>query len=180
MNVLVPIAHGSESLETITIVNLLRRAQFEVVVASIEIGLVVRGTRAIPLTASALLEDVAAQNFDLIALPGGEEGAKALGRNDTLVHKLHRQRFDKRPYAAICAAPAFVLAPNQLLDGMRATCYPAFREQLSQYVDEPVVVDGLCTTSQGPATAIAFTLSLIEGLAGAEKRDAVAKALLAA
>ncbi|HEY9546761.1 MAG TPA: DJ-1/PfpI family protein, partial [Solimonas sp.] len=59
-------------------------------------------------------------------------------------------------------------------------CYPAFREHLLHWVDQAVVADGHCLTSQGPATAIAFGLTLIEKLAGSEMRQRVAADLLAA
>ncbi len=179
MNVLVPIAHGSESLETVTLVNVLRRGNLKVTVASIEEERQVRGTRDIALVADALFWDVAARDFDAIVLPGGEQGAIALGQHAGLMDKLKRHRLDHRWYGGICAAPALVLAPHELLDGKKATCYPAFRERLIHFVDQPVVVDGHCVTSQGPATAVAFGLKLVEVLAGAAEARKVADGMLA-
>ncbi len=178
MKALIPISHGSESLETVTIVNVLRRAEVEVTVASIEKTPVVDATRGIKLTADALFSEVAHQEFDLIALPGGEQGARALGAHQPLVDKLQQQRLNHRWYGGICAAPALALSPHGLLDGKQATCYPAFRDALLHYVDRPAVVDGHCITGQGPAAAIAFSLALVEALAGSAKRKAVADALL--
>jgi len=180
MNALVPIAHGSESLETIAIVNVLRRAELRVSLASIERGLTVQATRGVTLTADALFADVAGEDFALIALPGGDKGAQALANHAALIEKLRQQRLAHRWTGAICAAPALVLSPNGLLDGKKATCYPSYREHLLHYVDRPVVVDGHCVTSQGPGTAIAFALELVGLLCGAEKRRAVAEGLLAA
>jgi len=179
MNVLVPIATGSESLETVTIVNVLRRAGIEVVIASIEDSPSVLCTRGIALNADALYQDIAARTFDAIILPGGEKGASKLGAHPALMEKIKQQRMDHRWYGGICAAPALALAPHELLDGKQATCYPAFRDQLIHYVDQPVVVDGHCVTSQGPATAIAFGLKLVELLAGADASREVAAAVLA-
>jgi len=180
MNALVVVAHGSESLETVTLVNVLRRAGVTVTVASIEPTLAVEATRGVTLNADARYADVASQDFALIALPGGEKGAQALSAHAGLVEKLKAQRLAHRWIGAICAAPALVLSKHGLLDGKKATCYPAFREQLLHYVDLPVVVDGHCVTSQGPATAIAFGLQLVEVLCGADQRKAVAQGLLAA
>ncbi|HEY0974325.1 MAG TPA: DJ-1 family glyoxalase III [Solimonas sp.] len=179
MNVLVPVAHGSESLETVTMVNILRRADVQVVVASIEDSRQVEGTRGIPLLADALYWDVASRDFDAIIIPGGEKGATALGAHGALMDKVKQQRMAHRWYGGICAAPALTLAPHELLDGKQATCHPAFRDRLIHYVDQPVVVDGHCITSQGPATALAFGLKLVELLAGAAKAREVAKATLA-
>lgn len=176
---LVPMAHGSESLETITIVNVLRRAELEVTLASIEPELDVSGTRGLRLHADKRLLDVLGHRYDLIALPGGEKGAEALGRNAPLVEMLHQQNDAQHWLAAICAAPALTLAPQHLLDHRQATCYPAFRSKLPKFVDHPVVVDGHFVTSQGPATAMVFALTLVELLAGPARRKEVAAALLA-
>lgn len=179
MNVLIPIADGSESLEAVTITNVLRRGGFTVTLAAIGRKTDIKGTRDIPLHADALFDDVASQEFDAIILPGGEAGAAALGAHAPLIDKLKAQRLAHRWFGGICAAPALALAPHGLLDGKQATCYPAFREKLLHWVDQPVVADGHCLTSQGPATAIAFGLALIEKLAGAETRHRVAADLLA-
>lgn len=179
MNALVPIARGSESIETITLVNIMRRAGIKVVMASIESGLSVAGTRDITLTADALFKDVAARDFDLIVLPGGESGAQNLAAHMPVIERLIAQRLAHKWYGAICAAPALVLSPYGLLDGKQATCYPAFRDKLLHFVDQPVVQDGHCITSQGPATAMAFALHLVELLAGADQRRQVTEALLA-
>lgn len=179
MNVLIPIADGSESLETVAIVNVLRRGGVKTTVAAIGGSREVRGTRDITLLADALFADVAGQTFDAIVLPGGEPGARALGAHAPLIDKLKEQRLAHRWFGGICAAPALALAPHGLLDGKQVTCYPAFREQVLHWVDQPVVADGHCITSQGPATAIAFGLTLLEKLAGDAKRKEVASAMLA-
>ena len=44
--------------------------------------------------------------------------------------------------------------------------------------DDAVVVDGQCVTSQGPGTAMAFGLKLVEMAVGAAKAEEIAKALL--
>ncbi|MGH8506728.1 MAG: DJ-1 family glyoxalase III [Stenotrophobium sp.] len=178
MNVLVPIAHGSESLETITLVNVLRRAEIAVCVASIETTLTVKASRSIALTADALFNDVGAQEYDLIVLPGGEIGANNLAACAPLIERLRSQRAAHRWYGAICAAPALTLSPHGLLDGKQATCYPAFKDKLLHFVDQPIVQDGHCVTSQGPGTAMDFALHLVDLLAGAERRRKVAAALL--
>lgn len=176
---LIPVAHGSESLETVTIVNVLRRAEVEVTVASIESEVTVSGTRGIRLHADKRLLDALGHKYDLIALPGGEKGAEAMNRHAPLIEMLQQQDDLKHWLAAICAAPALTLAPHHLLDRRQATCFPAFRSRLPHYVDKPVVVDGHLVTSQGPATAMAFALILVELLLGPVKSREVAAGLLA-
>lgn len=175
---LVVIANGSESLEAVTIINVLRRAAIEVTVAAVGDALTVKASRDILLLATVRHADVAQQNFDLIALPGGEAGAKTLAAHAPLIAQLAEQRRAHRWTAALCASPAFVLAAHGLLDGKQATTFPAFRDALLHYVDMPVVVDGHTITGQGPASAMAFALMCVEKLAGDAKRREVALALL--
>jgi len=94
---------------------------------------------------------------------------------------LEKQKADDKHYAAICAAPAVVLAPNGLLDEIEgATCYPSemFREKLKNPVDNDVAVMGNVTTSKGPGTSLAFALELGEQLYGKEIRDKIQKEML--
>lgn len=179
MNVLIPIADGSESLETVTITNVLRRGGFTVTLAAIGHTTDIKGSRDISLRADTLFDEISGQEFDAIILPGGEAGATALGAHAPLIDKLKAQRLAHRWFGGICAAPALVLAPHGLLDGKQATCYPAFRDRLLHWVDQPVVIDGHCLTSQGPASAMAFGLALIDKMAGTETRQRVAADLLA-
>jgi 4-methyl-5(b-hydroxyethyl)-thiazole monophosphate biosynthesis len=178
MSVLVPIANGSESLETVAIVNVLRRAGIAVTLASIEPTLTVSGTRELKLTADAFFHDVAAREWDAIVLPGGLPGAEALGKHAPLIERLRSQRAAGKLYGGICAAPAVALGRNGLLEGKRATGYPNI-EGIPQRVEDKVVVDGSCVTSQGPGTAIAFGLKLVELMTGAAKAKEVARTMLA-
>lgn len=178
MRILVPMAHGSESLEAVTIINLLRRAGLSVTVASIETETLVNATRDVHILADTAFADLAAQDYEAIILPGGERGAERLAAHAPLIAKLHSQRVAHRWYGAICAAPALTLSPHGLLDGKQATCYPTFRDRLLHFVDQPVVVDGHCITSQGPATALAFALTWVEKLVGIEERKRLSASLL--
>lgn len=180
MQILVPAAHGSESLETVTLVNVLRRADIRVSLASVEDGTALNMTRSICLQADCRFADIQDQTFDAIILPGGENGARALGSHKALIAKLSEQRLAHRWYGGICAAPALSLSPNGLLDGKQATCHPHFREKLLHFVDRPVVIDGHCMTSQGAGTGLEFALTWVETLLGKQAREQVADAILVA
>lgn len=180
MRALVPIANGTEDLEAVTIIDVLRRAQFEVTVASIEHDLTVTLAKGCKLTADAAMSEQRKESFDLIAVPGGSAGAAALAKNKILIELLKHNRANRKWYAAICAAPAMVFAQHDLLEGKRATCFPSFKDQLPRYVDAPVVVDGHCITSQGPGTALAFSLKLVELIQGEEKARKIAESMIAA
>lgn len=66
-------------------------------------------------------------------------GAERLRDSEELIALLREQQAAGRLYAAICAAPAVVLEHHKLLEGLPATCHPAFVEGLSdsQYAPQP-------------------------------------------
>ena len=79
---------------------------------------------------------------------------------------------------AICAAPT-VLAKAGVLNELKGTCYPSCAQALGEsYTDVPVVADGNIITSQGPGTAMLFSLVLVHHFAGEETARNVAKAML--
>jgi 4-methyl-5(b-hydroxyethyl)-thiazole monophosphate biosynthesis len=180
--VLVPIADGTEEIEAVCIIDVLRRAGADVTVASVESALQVTASRGVKIVADVLLEQCRDDTFDLIALPGGIPGAEHL-RDSLLLEKLLQRQFkEDRWYAAICAAPAVVLQPQGLLKKKHATSHPAFMEKLdaARAETERVVVDGRCITSQGPGTALEFALKLVEHLFGSHKAEEVAGPMLVA
>ncbi len=177
---LVPIADGSEDIEAVTIIDVLRRAEVEVTVASVHSHRTITASRKTCIIADALLEESVDQDYDLIALPGGMPGAENLASSALLIDRLRRQRENGQWFAAICAAPGVALAPHGLLDGLAATGHSGFRDTLPDQsrVEERVVVDQNCITSQGPGSAIEFALALVEQVCGKEVRDKVAAPMM--
>ena len=180
--VLVPIADGTEEIEAVCIIDVLRRAEADVTVAAAGNRLQITASRGVNIVADVLLEQCRGKSFDLIVLPGGIPGADNLNASPVLQTLLKEQRKKDRWYAAICAAPAVVLQPQGLLAGKRATSHPAFMDRLDagQAEEQRVVVDGRCVTSRGPGTALEFALTLVELLFGVEKAAEVAGPMLVA
>ncbi len=177
--VLVPLAPGCEELEAVTIIDLLVRANINVVSAGLEVG-PVRCSRGVVIQPDTTLDDALTQDFDMLVLPGGLPGADHLDA-DPRIHALLTTMAAQGKYiAAVCAAPK-VLASHGLLSGKRATAYPGTLENLAlpntTSTNEAVVIDGRIITSRGPGTAMDFTLTLIEILLGNDKRHAVEIAL---
>ncbi len=176
---LVPIADGIEEIESVCIIDVLRRGGAEVTVASVG-DLQVTASRRVKLVADKVIADCAGETFDLIALPGGMPGAEHL-RDCAQLHKmLEDQKEQGLLYAAICASPAVVLGFHGLLDDKKATCHPALADKLKclEKVDSRVVVDGNCITSCGPGTAIEFALELVKHLFGEQRANDVAGPML--
>ncbi len=179
-HVLAVLAEGFEEIEAVTPIDVLRRLDVDVTVASLD-GPVVRGARGIAVQADATLGEVAERVFDLIILPGGMPGAANLAASDLLADMLKKQHSEGRMIAAICAAPAVVLHPLGLLDDEKVACYPAFQRRLDEAnrTDERLCVGEKLITAAGPGVAMDFALALAERLKGGEKAEELAKAMLA-
>ena len=177
--VLIPLAEGFEEVEALTVVDVLRRAEVEVVTASIGVARTVTGKHAIPVIADALLGDVADDAFDMVVLPGGVPGVPNLDADPTVARVVRAAAARDSWVCAICAAPS-VLGNLGLLEGRDATIHPAWRDKLScgGYSEETVVRDGRFITSRGAGTALPFALTLAKLLAGEEKAAEEAAAMV--
>ena len=176
---LVPIAEGSEEIELVNIIDVLRRAGVEVTVASANSDgeLQICASRGTKIVADVMLEECASRRYDLIAVPGGLPASEHLAKHPVLDKLLRDQAAEGKLFAAICAAPALVLSAKGLLAEKTATGHPSFIQSLkAKKIDGAarVVVDGNCVTSQGPGTALDFSLELVEQLCGVVKREEVA------
>ena len=180
LHVLVPLAQGCEELEAITITDLLVRAGINVTTCGLDEQPVKasRGTTIIPDTS---IDKIQQQSFDLIVLPGGLPGADHLRDHPLLQQLIKKQAADNKYLAAICAAPK-ALAEAGVLDGKKATSFPGVLAALDNtsitITENAVEIDGNIITSRGPGTAMDFTLTLIELLAGKDKREQVNQQLV--
>lgn len=131
------------------------------------------------MVADIPIEDARAQEWDLVALPGGMPGAEHLANSVALFSILQKQKTEGRLFGAICAAPAVVLASKGLI-GEGHTCFPApkLRKKMKSPVDDDVVVKDNIITSRGPGTAIKFAIKLGELLYSEEKAKAIAAEML--
>lgn len=179
-SVLVPLAHGCEELEAVTIVDLLVRAGVQVTTAGLEPG-PVTASRGVTLVPDTTLDEALAHDYDMVVLPGGGPGAERLDSDPRIGELLKKMAAKDKYTAAICAAPK-VLANAGLLTGRKGTSYPGFVDRMAipnfTYLEQPVVQDGNVITSRGPGTAMDFALHLVELLAGKSKRDEVEAGLV--
>lgn len=173
--VLIPLAAGCEELEAVTLIDLLRRAGIEVVVAGLQTG-IVKASRGTLLVPDCTLDVALHEDFDMVVLPGGMPGMTHLREDSRILSLLKKMAQAGKYTCAICAAPA-VLADAGLLNGRTATSYPGFVDRMNlpgtRFSNDPVVKDGKVITSRGPGTAMDFALELIETLVGRTRRDEV-------
>jgi len=175
---LILFSEGSEELEAVTVVNILRRAGVTVTLAGLSAG-ALRGSRGVLLTPDTTLDEALKHDYDMLVLPGGQPGTNRM-KADARVLQLAQQMSVQGKYvAAICAAPS-VLAAAGLLNGKRATCYPGALNEFPQVQLQQSALeeDGKLITSRGPGTALDFALVLAERLVGKAKRDEVEAGLV--
>jgi 4-methyl-5(b-hydroxyethyl)-thiazole monophosphate biosynthesis len=168
--VLVPLAKGFEEIEAVSIIDILRRAEIEVISASIEDELLVKGANGISVEADVYIKDVESSSLDMVVLPGGWDGTHALA--DDKITQTILQDMDRlgKNIGAICAAP-FALNKAGVLKDIY-TCYPSVEDEIkkSGYQGDKsmVIKDKNVITSRGPATAICFALEIVKTLKGEE------------
>ena len=175
--VLCLLSEGFEEIETVTPVDLLRRAGAEVVMAALGSNMHVTGRSGICLRADAKLDELDPHAFDMLFIPGGP--AVKLLRSDGRAATLAKTfAVEGKPVAAICAGP-LVLHDAGLLIGRRYTAHDSTYGELTQALaHEHVVEDGHLITSRGAGTALQFGLTLIKCLFSSDEGDKVAKAIM--
>ena len=179
--VLVPVANGSEDIETVTIIDVLRRGGVEVTVASIHGEKLITAARGCKLEADVLFTELGDSLFDAVVIPGGIPGAEAMRDHPPLIDLLEKHDIQDALIAAVCAAPSLVLGTHGFVVDKQATCYPGLQEGLkgaTYSAEEPIVMDGNILTGQGPAVVMAFSLAVLANLVGYEKAQEVADGLL--
>ncbi len=171
--VLVLLAPGFEEIEAISPIDLLRRAQAEVIVASVADELQVCGRSHITLRADRFLSEVIDQSFDLLVLPGGP-AVFELREKPRVLDLIRRLHYDGVPIGAICAAPLLLLDAGLLEEGVAYTAHGSTIDELPDLqTDQPTVSHQSIITSRGAGTAVSFGLALVEKLFGSEKADEI-------
>jgi protein DJ-1 len=172
---LVILAEGAEEMEATIAVDVLRRAEIEVVLAGLDGADPVRCSRGMRVVPDTSLAEVGGADFDVIVLPGGKGGAERLAGSAAVGDLLRAQVAAGRTVAAICAAP-IALRTHGVFEGSRMTCHPSVNEVVGGHgrlTAGAVVADGQLITSQGPGTAFLFALSIVERLKGPDVAEKV-------
>ncbi len=159
-------ADGTEELEGLTPVDLLRRAGAECQIVSVGKDFLT-GSHNIVVKADKNIEEINFYDYDAVVIPGGMPGAVNIANCKKAVEFIKELRANGKLVASICASPAVVLAQNNLLNGDKATCYPApqFVELMGEnYVQSEVEVSNSLITANGPKSAFNFSLEIIKYL----------------
>ena len=177
--VLVVLAEGAEEMETVIIVDVLRRGGMDLCLAGLDGSQPVRCSREVVLVPDQALAD-AAGPFDALVLPGGAEGTRRLAASASLGQRLREQETQGQTIAAICAAP-MALVTHGVGRGRAMTSHASVRSIVAshaRFLEEPVVEDGPFVTSQGPGTTFPFAFALIRRFLGEAKVQEVRQPMM--
>ena len=158
--ILVPIANGTEEMEVVIIVDILRRAGLNVVLAGEFSELTC--SRNVKIVADKLLTDLIDEEFMAIIIPGGLLGVENLTKSNSLKQIINNN--NNATIGAICAAPLVLQNFNLLNENSIITSHPSVESKLSdsKYSTDRVVIDGKIITSRSAGTAFEFAFELVK------------------
>ena len=165
MKVAVLFACGTEEIESLTVVDVVRRSGATCHLIGLDKRLI--GSHNIVVESDYLLSEIDLNSYDCIVVPGGMPGAVNLAKEPKVINALKTLYKEGKVIAGICAAPAVVFAQNSIVTDKKMTCYPAqdFIDLLKEnYVENSVVVDKNVITANGPKSAMEFSLAICKAL----------------
>lgn len=173
------ISNGTEEVEALIPVDVLRRAGVEIFIVSTTGQQIVTTAHGVNIVADAMIEDICTDDADLLMIPGGLPGAENLC-NHPLVREAIKKQYDAgKLVAAICAGP-MIFGSLGISEGKRCTCYPGFEDYLTgaTYTGELVTVDGNVITGEGPAATFCYAYTLCEMLCGKATAEALKEGMM--
>ncbi len=183
--ILIIATDGFEESELFGPREILQRRGAEVVLASLTtnpIQATVHDDPGKTIRPDITIDEVQAEDFDALILPGGVRNPDQLRMHDNVIRTIRAFDDMKKPIAAICHGP-WLLVEAGLVDGRTVTAWPSIRTDLrnagATVVDEPAVTDGHIVTSRNPDDVEAFTSALIDlveaasGVTGIDRRREV-------
>ena len=161
------VADGFETIECLTILDVLRRGGVRASLVSVMATREAVSAQQVNIVCDYTLDEVDMSEYDYIVLPGGMPGTTNL-RRDQRVCDLVSEFASTKHVAAICAAPS-ILGELGLLIGRKATCFPGFESSFPAGTfagPKTVVVDGNIITASALGPALPFALAVLEDIAG--------------
>ena len=175
------IENGSEELEFIAPLDIMRRANLEVDLISANNEDFITSSHNVKILADKKIDEVNnILDYDAVVIPGGMPGSTLLRDNKKIIEFYQTMYNSGKLVAAICAAP-IVLSAAGITDDKEVTSYPGFDKEINykNYNSEKaVVIDKNVITAQGPAVAILFGYEIVNYLLQDNTAEDVKKAML--
>ena len=175
------LANGCETIEALTVADILFRAGIPCTRVSVSSTPVVITSHNVTVIADTTVDHLNWDEYDMLVLPGGIPGTPNLRACASLMKQVVRFHREGKMIAAICAAPS-IFADLGLLKGVRAACNPSVEQILidngAELVRENAVTTGNIITSRAMGTAIPFALAIVEHYKGREAADQLGRNIL--
>lgn len=172
------LADGFEETEAIAPIDMLRRAELDVVTVGIKND-AVKSSHGVPVLCDMTDMQVELdERLEMIVLPGGMPGTLNIEANPVVQSSIDYCVKNNIPIGAICAAPS-ILGKKGLLESKEAICFPGYEKFLTgaKLSDKKVVTDGIFTTAAGAGLAVEFGLELVRVLCGLEHSNKIRAAI---
>ena len=168
------LSNGTEEVEALIPVDVLRRAGVEVVLVSTVEEKTIVSAHGVRIECDEMIEDVDCSDADLLMIPGGLPGAENLCNHPLVREAIKKQYEAGKLVSAICAGP-MIFGSLGITAGKRCTCYPGFEDHLTggTYTGELVTVDGNVITGEGPAASFPYAYTICEMLCGEGTTEAL-------
>lgn len=167
-------ADGTEELEAIATIDMLRRAELDVMTLGVNSQMIV-SSHGVGIVCDADAKNIEPdETLQAVVIPGGMPGTLNIEKSPYAQKFIDYANENGKIIAAICAAPS-VLGHKGLLKGKKATCFPGFETELegAEYVDRGVVQDGNIITAKGAGVAIEFGLKIAEQFVSKDETDKI-------
>ena len=190
MRLLVFLAKGFETIEFSAFIDVMgwAKSDFDCDIETVICGLnsKVVGSFNVSVLVDKTIEEVSADDYDALAIPGGFEefGFYEEAYNEKLLDLIRQFNSQKKWIATVCVG-ALPVGKSGVLTGRRATTYHlrgAHKQKVLQefgvtIVNEPIVVDDNIITSYCPQTSYGVALLLLEKLTSFREMTLVKEAM---
>ena len=180
--VFVMLGTGFDEIEALAPVDVMRRAGMEVFTVSMTDNRLVKGATGNLIVADMCVSDLSPDRIDWLIFPGADKSEDAVNLDEMLSELVKTHWKKGGNIAAICAAPALVLGPLGIINGVKATGYPFLKEDFENnggiYSEEPVVIGDRLITSKGPGTTLEFALAIVRKAKGPDMEKALREGMV--
>ncbi|MPM67567.1 hypothetical protein SDC9_114490 [bioreactor metagenome] len=171
-------ANGFEEVEALATVDFLRRCELDV--TSVGIGSrQVTGSHAITVVCDIMDSELSLNHpIETIVLPGGMPGTINLEKSPVVQRLIDYCIDNQILICAICAAPS-ILGHKNILQGVKATCFPGFENELfgANLSNDYVCHDSNIITAKGVGYVFDFAQVIASQFVPPEKAAEIRRSL---
>lgn len=157
------LANGTEEVEALITVDILRRGGVDVKMVSTTGSEHIESSHGIVIKCDQMIEDSDFSDADMLLLPGGQPGTTNLLNHKGVRKAISAHYAAGKKIGAICAAP-MILGDLGILKGKKATCFPGCENGMigAEYTRELYTIDGNIITGEGPAATFPYAYAILE------------------